>query len=229
MVYLGGFCLLVSMIGLYILLFSSFSPKQKQTGTGDFIKKAARKIRIHKENSALKEVASEKPNPQFVLLLESIVIGELVGLFFLWLSHHPVKFRLLAFNAAFLLVASFLCSVLTLLNAWMRKKTHLIFRIMLQATTLIIGMILYHIATNQQTSGENLLYVDVSYYMRLAVYGYFITVVVAISTMLYIAIKGSPEKLQEFEFSEYLMLVIMSGLMIGSGLVLFYSIKFFGF
>lgn len=227
MVYLGGFCILVSMIGLYILLFSSFSPKQAGQGHGDFIQKAARKIRFHKENTDHKENSREKINPQFSLLLQSIAYGEIVGIFFLWLGHDPLKFKLLAINAALLLIASFLCSVLTLFNAWLRKRTHLIFRIVLQATTLIMGMVLYRFSMGEQSLFEGESIVKASYYMQMAMYSYFITVVVAIGTMLYVAIKGNPDKLREFEFGEYLKLVIMSGLLIGTGLLLIYSIRFF--
>jgi len=230
MVFLGGFCLIVSMTGLYILLFSSFSPKKTQQMEGDFIIKAARKIRVRKSNTEQEKLAKSQPNPQAVLLIESIIIGEAVGLFFLFLSHNPLKFKFLALNAMFLLVASFLCSVLTLFNTWLKRKTHLIFRIILQATTLIFGVILFRLAIG---GGEGVIgsvsIFKVSYYMQLAIYGYFITVVVAIGTMLYIAIKGNPDKIQEFEFSNYLMLVVMSGLLIGSGLLLAYSIKFVSF
>ena len=230
MVYLGGFCLLVSMVGLYILLISSFSPGESQQIKGEFIQKAARKIRIHKDKSLEKNNSVRaKPNPQFILLVESIIIGEAVGLFFLTLSGNPLKFKFLALNSAVLLIASFLCSVLTLFNTWLRKKTHLVFRVILQATTLIIGIILFKFAMADKSTFESVSIVKAGYYIQMAIYGYFITVVVAIGTMLYVAIKGSPEKLQEFEFGNYLILVIMSGLLIGSGLLLIYSIRFINF
>ena len=66
MVFLGGFCLIVSMTGLYILLFSSFSPKNAQQIEGDFIIKAARKIRVRKNNTEQDSPAKPKPNPQAV-------------------------------------------------------------------------------------------------------------------------------------------------------------------
>ena len=232
MVYLGGFCLILSMVGLYILLFSSFSPKQKQQITGDFIKKAARKIRIPRDSRIVQEIKKNIPNPQVSLLIQSILIGEVVGLFFLFLDPSPLKFKVLAINAAFLLTASFLCSILTLLNAWWKKKTHLVFRVILQVTTLVIGLILFRMAIKERVANVaigGISVIKAGYCMKMAIYGYFITVVIAISTMLYTAIKGNPENTHEFEFSNYLFLVVMSGLLIGSGLFLAYSIKFVGF
>ena len=229
MVYLGGFCLIVSMIGLYILLFSSFSPRQKQQITGDFIKKAARKIRIPRDSKMVQGIKKNIPNPQFILLLESIVLGEVVGLFFLFLESNPLKFKILAINAAVLLIASFICSILTLFNAWLKRKTHLVFRIILQATTLTLGLIIYKFSMINKNSIGGISLIKTSFYLKMAIYGYFITVVVAIGTMLYLAIKGNPEESTAFEFSNYLMLVIMSGLLIGSGLFLAFSIKFVNF
>ncbi len=47
---LSSFSLLVSMIGLYILLFASFSSKDDQELQKGFINKESRKIRVRKEN-----------------------------------------------------------------------------------------------------------------------------------------------------------------------------------
>ncbi|MDW7681388.1 MAG: hypothetical protein SCK70_12540 [bacterium] len=229
MVYLGAFCLFVSMVGLYVLLFSSFSLFESEIKRSDFVQRASRKIRIRRDIKIPTEPVRQQPNPRFVLLVESILIGEVVGLFFLALSHNPIKFKFLAINAALLLLASFLCSVLTLFNAWFRKKTMLPFRIILQASTLIIGLIIFRISMGTQSFSDSVSIVRSAYYMRTAVYAYYITVVVAIGTMLYVAIKGSPDKLKEFDFNNYLIMVIMSGLVIGSGLLLIYSIQLFGF
>ncbi len=227
MVYLGGFSVLISLIGLYILLIFSFSPRKKKKNKGEFIQKSARKIRVHHSQPSIQTLTkSHQINPRVILLLETIVIGEVVGLFFLLLSNDPFKYKILAYNAAFLLIASFLCSVLTLLNAWFKKKTHIAFRVSLQAITLIVGIILFRLAMSGKSVKESISIVKAGVYMQMAIYGYFITVVVAIVTMLYIALKGDTENNEELEFSNYLMLVIMSGLLIGSGLLLAYSIKF---
>ncbi len=224
MVYLGAFCLAVSIIGLYIMLVFSFSPGQQHV-RGDFIVRAARKIRIHKDKVKTKIPNNNKTNPQFRLLLESIVFGQTVGWFFLWISTDELKFTVLAINAGLLLLASFGCSILTLLNTWLRKKTHILFRIILQASTLIIGLILMKFAIGGETGLGVFASVKTASYMVMAIYSYYTTVVVAIFTMLYVALKGSPEKIEEFEFSNYLLLVIMSGLLIGSGLLLIYTMR----
>ena len=142
MVYLSSLSLLVSMIGLYILLFASFASKDEQKLTKNFINKTSRKIRIRQENKEPEEAKPKKPSPQFILLLQTIIIGELVGLFFLSLTGNQTKFTILTINAAILFIASFMCSGLTLLNVWLKKKTNIQFRFILQVITLVIGIIL---------------------------------------------------------------------------------------
>ena len=224
MVYLGAFSLTISIIGLYIMLFSSFSPGEQRV-KGDFIVRAARKIRIRKENAHQNAQKENKPNPQFIMLLESIVVGHIVGLFFLIISSDDLKFKILAYDAGFLLIASFLCSVLTLLNTWLKKKTNLPFRITLQAATLIIGLILMRFAVAGEAGVTAISSLKAASYMVMAIYSYYITVVIAIFTMLYAALKGIPDNYEAMEFSSYLMLVIISGLLIGSGLLLIYTLK----
>jgi len=213
MVLLGGLSIGISIVGLYILLFSSFKCSDKQQITSGIIIKSSRKIRVHRENKTDEQQENSKPNPQFVLLLETIIIAELVGLFFLWLTDDHMKHTVLAINGATFLVASFLCSVLTLFNAWLKKKMHLLFRIILQLLTLIIGILLLIYSTDGKAEMP-------SDYMANAIDAFYITVVIALVTMLFNVMKGNNNKEIEFNYNNYLILVIASGLIIGSGLLI---------
>ena len=212
MVFLGGFSLLVSMIGLYILLVASFATKDEQHEHKGFINKDTRKIRVHKENSAHKIDEAKKPSPQFITLLQTIVIGELVGLFFLILSQNQAKFSILTINAGLLLLASFGCSILTLLNVWFKKEMNMTFRIIIQIATLILGIILMKQSFRDKEAIPSLIF-------TMPIYLYYGTVVIALLTMLLNVIFGNKTKKMEFNFSNYLMLVIISGLVIGTGLM----------
>lgn len=219
MVFLSGFSLVVSMIGLYILLFASFATKDEQGQQKNFINKASRKIRIHKENDEPEQPSPKKPSPQFVLLLQTIIIGELVGLFFLTLTDNLMKFTILIINSAILLIASLGCSGLTLFNVWFKKRTNIQFRVIIQVATLILGIILMRLSFRDKVSISR-------GYFDTPMYFFYGTVVVALGTMLLNVIFGNKTKNIEFNFSNYLILVIVSGLVIGTGLLLTSSLVF---
>lgn len=219
MVYLAAVSIMVSMIGLAILLFASFSQKEDRQVVNGFVNKDSRKIRARKESEVDENAKSDKPSPQFVLLLQTIIIGELVGLFFLALSHDPLKFTILSINGSLLLMVSFACSVLALLNVWLKKKTNLIFRIILQVVTLVLGITLMKFAIKDHVA-------EAAGYFSMAMYSYYITVVVAIATMLLNVILGNKTSKTEFNFGNYLIFVIVSGLTIGTGLLITASLVF---
>ena len=219
MVFLSGLSLLVSMIGLYILLFASFASKDDQQLAKNFINKTSRKIRIRQENKEPAESKPKKPSPQFILLLQTIIIGESVGLFFLTLTASQAKFTILTINAAILFLASFMCSGLTLLNVWLKKKTNIQFRVILQVITLVVGIILIKFSIKDKAAFPFGMFVFPIYFF----YG---TVVIALGTMLLKVIFGNKIKKEEFNVSNYLLFVIISGLIIGSGLLFASSIAF---
>lgn len=219
MVYLAAICITVSMIGLAILLFASFSQKEDRQINNGFINKEFRKIRMRTELEATEKSESKKPSPQFLLLLQTIILGQLVGLFFLALSNDPLKFTVLSINGSVLLMASFFCSVLALFNVWLRKKTNIVFRIIIQAVTLILGITLMKFSIRDQIA-------QAAGYFSLAMYSYYITVVIAIATMLANVIVGNKEMKTEFNVSHYLIFVIVSGLSIGTGLLILSSLVF---
>ena len=219
MVYLAAVCILVSMIGLAILLFASFNQKEDPQTINGFVNKASRKIRLRREPTEDETSKSGKPSPQFVLLLQTIIFGELVGLFFLALSRDPLKFTIVSINGSILLMASFFCSILALFNVWLKKKTNLVFRIIIQVVTLILGIILMKLAIREETT-------DAASYLDMARYSYYITVVIAIATMLINVIFGNKMIKTEFNFSNYLIFVIASGLLIGTGLLIVSSLVF---
>jgi hypothetical protein len=219
MVYLAAISLIVSMTGLTILLFASFSKKEDEQVLNGFINKESRKIRVRQEGEAEDKSKADKPGPKFILLLQTIIIGEIVGLFFLTLTKDPSKFNVLFINSIILFGASFFCSILTLFNVWLQKKTNINFRIILQAATLVLGIILMRFAFKEITISPE------EYFFKVIYNCYFITVVIAISTMLLNVIFGKTTKTPEFNFSNYLIIVIVSGLIIGTGL-LFMSSSF---
>ncbi|MFZ5516091.1 MAG: hypothetical protein ACOY90_05605 [Candidatus Zhuqueibacterota bacterium] len=211
MVLLGGLSIVVSVIGLYLLLFSSFKSNDTPQMTSNIIIKASRKIRMHREKKSDEEPDADKPNPQFILILETIVLGELVGLFFLWLTDDPLKYSVILFNGVTYLIASFLCSILTLFNAWLKKKMHHIFRIVMQIVTLVIGILLFNFSSEEDV-------VIPADYITATYYAFYITVVVALLTMLFNVVRGNKEEEVEFNYNNYLLLVIVSGLVIGASL-----------
>ncbi len=216
---LSSISLLVSMIGLFILLFASFASKDDQQQQHGFINKESRKIRVRKETNEPEETEKKKPGSQFVLLLQTIIIGELVGLFFLTLTNHPMKYSLLYLNGGILLVASLGCSGLTLCNVWLKKKTNIRFREILQVATLLLGIILMKQSVTIEAAFSRS-------YFDMPMYFYYGTVVIALVTMLLKVIRGKKAEKTDFNFSNYLILIIASGLLIGTMLLITSSIIF---
>lgn len=219
MVVLSGLSLLVSMIGLCILLFASFATRDDQLQGKGFVNKESRKIRIRKEDKEPEESKPKKPGSQFVLLLQTIIIGELVGLFFLTITANPAKYSILKFNAAILLIASLGCAGLTLLNVWLEKKTNIQFRVIIQLATLSLGIVLMKLSFRGEVAISR-------GYFDMPRYFYYGTVVVALGTMLLNVIFRDKTKKVEFNFSNYLILVIVSGLVIGTLLLITTSLIF---
>jgi len=216
---LSSLSLLVSMIGLFILLFASFATKDDQQLPKGFINKESRKIRVPKETSESNEAEKKKSSPQFILLLQTIIIGEAVGLFFLTLTDNPMKFSFLFMNAGILWLASLGCSALTLFNVWLKKKTNIQFREILQVVTLLLGILLMKFSL----TGEGVIPQG---FFDAPMYFYYGTVVIALGTMLFKVIRGNKTEKAEFNFSNYLILIIVSGLVIGTGLLIISSAVF---
>lgn len=210
MVYFAAASLIVAMIGLSILLFASFAPQADQPASDGFIIKGFRKIRARPEKEPEEKPKENQPNPKFILLVKTIIIGEAVGLFFLALTSNPTKFQILFVNSIILFGASFFCSVLTLFNVWLKKQTNIQFRIIVQVITLILGIILM----NQAFKGIAI--TPDEYFLKIVYNSYYLTVVVAIITMLLNVISGNKSKTPEFNFSNYLLVVVVSGLVIGT-------------
>jgi len=207
------------MIGLFILLFASFASKEDQQLQYGFINRESRKIRIRKENNKEEKTNRKKPNPEFLSLLETIIIGQLVALFFLLFTKNQMKFTILICNGIILITASFSCSVLTLVNVWLKKKTKIFFRTIIQVIALILGVFLMNLSGKGEAAIRG-------GYLVIGIYGYYITVVIALGTMLFNVIIGNKTKKVEFNFSNYLILVIVSGLIIGTGLLYTSSANF---
>ncbi len=208
---LSSLSLLVSMTGLFIMLFASFASDESDTPKSGFVNRQARKIRVHQEPANPEPEETKAPNPKFIMLLQTIIIGEFVGLFFLTLTHHPLKYSILFYNAVVLLIASLGCSGLTLLNVWLSRKTHIEFRIIVQAITLVTAIVLAKLSFRET--------VEVARgYFDTPMYFFFATVVVALATMLYNVIGRKDKEKIELVFSKYLILVIGVGLVIGTGL-----------
>ena len=90
---------------------------------------------------------------------------------------------------------------------------HLLFRIILQVVTLIAGILLMQ----SSAAGKAEMPTD---YVTNAYYAYFVTVVVALLTMLFNVVTGNKDEEVDFNYNIYLLVVIASGLIIGSSLYL---------
>ncbi|MBN2012480.1 hypothetical protein JW960_24335 [candidate division KSB1 bacterium] len=211
LIFVSGCSLLISKIALFMYLINSFKLELTQKIFGrDLVMGRYPRDAYKMPLTAAQSVDIKRSIVEIQTLLWTLGIGEVVGYIFMPLSDHPKKVELLLLNAIYLIVASFLCQLLTLLNAWFRIKTNLILRLGFQAALLFLGIILIGISNISQPY-------DIHNILLMLVLAYFFSSVLALVSMLLDALFIDPGT-RPFDFSHYTRLVILLGLIIGSGL-----------
>lgn len=149
-------------------------------------------------------------------LMWTIGIGEIVGHVFLTLTAHPHRIEIILLNAIYLIIASLMCQMLTLLNAWFKVRTYLFYRVALQSLLLIFGCFLISLVDPG--------YYDVARILLFMVLAFFTTSIIALITMLLDGLFFDPGN-RSFDYNHYTRLVILLGLIIGSSLYYHFSLS----
>lgn len=211
LIFISTLALVISKIALFVfLLFSFIIELKSQKIEEKYISREQRKIKIPQKDESLIIIELKKTILRRTTLLWTMSIGEIVGYIFLILSQHPIKFRVLEINATWLLLGSLLCQLLTMMNAWLKKKMDLLFRIEFQFGLVILGGILISIVTSYNV-------LTINQFLMIIVLAYFSTTVLAIFSMLIDAMIAK-QGIYDFDYNHYSRLVILIGLIIGSGI-----------
>ena len=212
--------ILASIFALYVLIIATFEKKEKKEEKGEskFVKRESRTITTNK-NQPNQIQQSEGLNTQASSLLWTVVIGQVVGLYilFVFLEETRAIYNVLRFNAFILLFASFLCSILTMLNGWFKKKMDISSRLLFQGYSFFIAMILFRIGigkgiTVRQAIDKAGILPDV-----IAVL-YFLTAVIALVLMLLDVSENRKYEHVDFNFNFYLLIVVIVGMFVGISL-----------
>jgi hypothetical protein len=207
----SGFSLVISKIALFMYLINSFKIELTQKVFGhDLVMGRFPRVVYKLPTTSAQLIDLKRSVVEIQTLLWTIGIGEFVGYTFIILTGNPNRIGLLLLNAIYLMAASYLCQILTLLNAWFRAKTNLILRLGFQTALIMLGIILILITNiTQPYNIETILLVLMS--------AYFFSSVLALLTMLLDALFFDSGT-RPFDFNFYSRLVILLGLIIGSGL-----------
>jgi hypothetical protein len=173
-------------------------------------------------NSFTKTTNEKKPRPvelekiiyqKSLYFIISLIVCEFLGIFFLLLSG-SLKHDIVTFNGFAFLVASSLCSVITIVNAVRSHRINFPFRLGIQFGTLFFALLFIRISIDvpdlqalEQMSGK------VSLLLQFFAAFYFATSVLAVVLILWDALK------LEIEFLRiYLIWVLIIGVTVGTGL-----------
>ncbi len=217
---LAALSIFASVVSVYILIIASFEKreKKKEKPKQQFIKRESRTIVVNHTKNETKE-EKEGVNTQVTSLLSTVVIGQAVGLYFLFVFLSGTKgyYSVLKFNGVFLLLASFLCSILTMLNGWLKKKMEISFRLIFQGYSFIVAIVLCRIAFNGKLNVQQAIS-KAGPILNYIVIVSFSTVIVALGLMFLDGIYRKQQRL-DYNFNIYYLIVVITGMGIGLGLL----------
>lgn len=209
LMFISALALLISKIALIVFLIYTFLIEmQSQDIEEVFVSRETRKIKKPPKDESQLKIEIKKTLLRKTTLFWTMIIGEIVGYIFMTLSQHQNKFEVLACNAVCLLFGSLLCQMLTVINAWLKKKMNLLFRLQYQIGFALLGGILISIVISQHI-------LWIFQYLLLFVLAYFFTVILAILSILIDALIAEKGK-YFFDYNHYSRLVILIGLVIGT-------------
>lgn len=210
---------LASVISLYILIFASFEKKEKKPQIPyHFIKRDSRYIKAKPfENKSGEE--KQGNNSRVVSLLSTVIIGQIVTLYFLFvfLNKDTIIRPILRMNALILLIASFICSILTILNAWLKKKMVISFRLLFQGYSLLMSMILIRLTIRKGVTIKAAVSAA-GIIPDIIISMYFSSVIVALAMMLIDALYRKNEHV-DYDFNIYFRIVVLVGMIVGLGMI----------
>ena len=214
------FSIFANIVALYILIIASFEKKEKKNEiNAKFVKRDSRTINVPRADE-IPESPEKKTNTRIVSLLCTVLIGQIVGVYFLLVFVGELKIvnTILRINGGFLLLASIICSILTLLNGWLKKKMVVLFRLIFQSYSFIVAIIL-SMCRVKFTGGIRTTVLKATFVPNLVSIIYISTVIVALVLMLWDGLYRKHEKV-DFDFNKYFRLVVLVGMIIGLGLII---------
>ena len=219
-IILSSASIFASIIALYVLIIGSFEKKDKKEERVEhhYIKNTSRIRNVNKINEN-KIHQSKGLNTQVSSLLWTVIIGQAVGLYFLFvfLSKNEAVHIILRINGFFLLIAAFLCSILTMFNGWLKKKMEIPFRLIFQGYSLGVAIILFRLGIHRGVSVKEAV-VAAGIFPNITIVVFFTTVILALILMLLDALYRKHERV-DFNYNIYFLIVVIVGMVVGLSLL----------
>ncbi len=202
-IFLAVCSVFASIIALFVLIFASYE--------GEDETRDDRAIRDKDES--IKAVKTQLPS-----LLWTVILGQAVGLyfFFVFVKDVPITNTILRYNAYVLLIASIFCSLLTILNAYNKKRMIIFHRLLFQGYSLALAFfILLHVLTKR--ASLRAVMETARSRVNIFIILYFSSVVIALFLMLGDGLYRKQERV-EYNFNIYFLIVIGVGMFVGIGM-----------
>jgi hypothetical protein len=203
LIFLAICSIIASLAALYVLVIASFEKGEKTANPNPFASTGA----------VLKH---EKPvKTQVSSLIWTVVLGQVVGLYYflLFSSNSHIVGTFFRLNALILLAASVICSVLTILNAWFKRRMVISHRLIFQSYSLVVAIVLLIISAKKSTS-ISMAMKQASSRMDIVIILYFSSVIVALFLMLWDGLYRKEEEV-EYDYGTYFRIVIIVGMVVG--------------
>ncbi|MBN2012479.1 hypothetical protein JW960_24330 [candidate division KSB1 bacterium] len=218
--------ILVSLVALYVLIIGSFRTKEKR----DFISsdERSRRTRIITASAIRKKISQlkRKSNTRVTSIIWTVLIGQGMGIYFLlaFVERSYTMKLIIKMNGGLLLLASILCSIMTILNAWIKKKMVVMYRLAFQSYAFVIAVLLLMYRISPGTGIRKISWAA-NVLPEIVIYFYIATVIVALALMLWDALYRKHLHV-DYDFSKYYRLVVYIGMFLGLSMII--GLKFMG-
>ena len=223
--YFTIFSVAASLIALYILIFATFAKKeeQKKTTGQKYVKRDARKIKVNTDQQA----GNSKPkgiNTQGSSLIWTVLIGQFTGLYFLhyFINSENVIRNILKINSVFLLFASFICTFLTILNGFLKKRMEITNRMIFLSYSFIMSGVLIYLMLQRGIDVRTAV-ISAGKMPYLIIVFYFVMMIFALISML---IDGTIRQYDRIDFNFNIYYYIIISVSLGIGLSMWLMLEF---
>lgn len=217
--------ILASVVALYVLIIGSFEKKENdEKFASPFVKRDSRIIKVNRLDEKPALQTAEGADTQISSLIWTTLVGQAVGLYFLlvFLNDYRIVNTILKLNGIILLIASFLCSILTIANAWFKKKMETSYRLIFQGYSLIMALILFLLGIGKGVTMKKAI-IAAGFFPNVIIIMYFSSVIIALALMLFDGLYRKHERV-DYDFNKYFRLVVLIGMVIGLSLLFAMSI-----
>lgn len=223
--YLTILSVAASLIALYVLIFATFTKKEATIKTSGqiYIKRDARKIKVNTNHQA-ENLKTKGINTQGGSLIWTVLIGQFTGLYFLhyfMITEDAIR-DILKINSIILLLASFICTFLTILNGVLKKRMEMINRLTFLSYSFVMSGVLIYLMLQRGIDVKTAV-ISAGNMPYLIIIFYFVMMTFALISML---LDGTIRQYDRIDFNFNIYYYIIIGVSLGIGLSMWLMLEF---